>query len=539
MNNSNKEKPKVLLTALISFVIFAIIATAITIIFVNIANKETSPPSTNNSLPNNNDENNSNNNSNNNNNTNTPPTLQVPQSIAVDLLNLNYIFEYHVQNAEGLSISVDVIDPQIATINQNLKIVPHKIGSTKIITTLNSTPKIIKETSLSILDCVKDVSFEVVDQSENVVKTFLTTQTYVLKINQNMVDNFTPTITHSNNVLITTNLTSCSSGYFLKFKLTNAGNFEFNYAGKYIQKTYSNTASLMPTNFDISFSNISPINNVITLYLFNENYTNLANLNNIFKTTAFEILYQENAYDNVVILPITSNIINISQNTITALSVGEQVITFKSQISNISKSYTIKVLRYNLISSLNINSQIKNVGSAEEITLNKNEEFNFEFFALPEFTLNTISINFNNELIEYNSDKLKPLTYTQATVTLVDENSLTLYTLTINVIPDIYYTLDVVDSTHPYIDNNPTFKVLATNNSFITFKISCFYVKDNSPCEKQNYKINSSDQTSSIVDLEEYSGNIALQILSAGKVTIEIIDLSRNIVAKTITIISE
>ncbi len=512
-----KEKSKIgtLKVMIVAFAIFAVIATALTILFVNLlpvpnppANTppETPPPA---SPP-------------------PTPTISAVGEIDLDLLDTSFVFEYETTNLGNYSVNVSILDTSIAGIDEDRKITPHKIGSTKIIASLNTIPEIKTETILNIVDCVKDISMSVIDENGNVPSMFLTNTPYTLNIYQNMFDNYSPTLDYSSNIVLLSTQTKTNSGYMAQFKVTTAGNFNFTFNGKYISKTYNNVCNSMPTDFSVTFSDVQINNNEFSLYLFDSNYAE--NNMNIFNTTLFEISKQY-SYDNIIIQSYANNIINITNNQIVAICEGTATITFYSTISKLSKTYTINVCKFEDISAVKVNNQIKNLYSEESLTISNDQVIDFIYEIVPSYSLATLDLEYDSNLLNYDNNRFTVKTKFDSTTILLKHNETPVYSLTIYLEKEIHHEIYVASSTHTatYDESNFILTTSYIENNYIMLKCNARY-EDNTKTEFQKFNIETSNGDIFIIDGDKSNtGNFSLKITGIGEANLLIYDTGNNI----------
>ena len=166
-----KQKRKIILTIIISLVFCLAIAGGI--IFLALKNKPATPPNQEPPPP-----------------EILTPTLTVPSSVSVDLLD-SLTFTPTVQNLGSYTLSITIENTSIAIISNNI-ITPKSIGTTKIISKINTSPAIVKETTLKVLDCTKQVDFYITDQNNQPVEKYYTNTSYILEVRQNILPSSFP-----------------------------------------------------------------------------------------------------------------------------------------------------------------------------------------------------------------------------------------------------------------------------------------------------------------------------------------------------------
>lgn len=461
------------------------------------------------------------------------PTLDVPSNIAIELLSTK-TFTYSVENLNNYIVSVTILDNTIATIDETT-IIPHKVGTTKIITSINTEPLITKETTLTIIDCTREVEFYITDTNYTPVDVSYTNTEYILEINQNILPVELPTITYSNiskfELLKTEN-----SSYFYKFKIESYGDFTFNYKGTYVEKSYNYFAYKLPTNFEIIF-NREINNNTIYLYLFNNNYIDIANNDGYFNNITYTILPQDNTLDNITITEYDSSLISISNNTISALGVGTATIKFYSSISNTYKTYSIVISEIN-ISTIIINNENKNFGTIETIYIDDTYNYHFVYSYLPVYGLGELVLNYNDSELNFSDNYFTFTNNTYASTITLTFNDQIIYTLNLVINPVIKHNITITYST---LDSNLVGNTIYTKyiaDALIQLSVIAVNSSTNTPISTQDYEVTIYDTNICSCNDKIINGNINFLLHSTGTTTIDIIDIINNITI-TLTIIVE
>lgn len=463
----------------------------------------------------------------------TLPTLDVPSNITIEILATK-TFTYSVENLNNYVVSISILDNTIATIDETT-IIPHKVGTTKIITSINTEPLITKETTLTIVDCTKEVTFYITDINYTTVDIFYTDTDYILEINQNILPVELPTITYSNiskfELLKTEN-----TSYFYKFKIESYGDFTFNYKGTYVEKSYNYFAYKLPTNFEIIF-NREINNNTIYLYLFNNNYIDIANTDGYFNNITYTILPQDNTLDNITISEYDTPLISISNNTITALGVGTATIKFYSSISNTYKTYSIVISEIN-ISTIVINNENKNFGTMETIYIDATSNYHFAYSYLPVYGMGELVLNYSDSELNFSDNYFTFINNAYTSTITITYNNQIIYTLNLCVNPVIKHNITITYSTLESNIVNSTIYTTYANDALIQLSVMAVDSSTNTPISTQDYEVNIHDTNICSCNDRIINGNINLLLHSTGTTTIDIIDIINNITI-TLTIIVE
>jgi len=405
------------------------------------------------------------------------PEIVCDNEITVDLLDTASL-NYQILNQENYNVSVSILDTSIATIDLNNVIHPLSVGTTTILLELDSLPQITKSISLTIKDCVKSVGFAITDTENINVNNYYTNTYYFLHITQNIATLTEPTFISSMQDF--TLQAKNDNVYIFKFKVLNAGTFSFEYHGQYINKTESYMALTLPSVIDLNFTNISLNNNNFNLYLFDNDYLAEANLNNIFANCEFNINKVNDADE--ISYQINGNSIEIISNTIYARLSGTANIFFTQYITStrlITRTITVKVNEITL-NSLMINNNTKNLLSEDTISLQQNENYDFTFLKLPVYALYDLVLDYNDNLVKYENNKLSLKSENSASVYLKYNNNV-VYTLNLNFYPAsqsiIIYKIELDEFYNCEIllnDTNKTIIIEAVepNNSFFNIRLS-------------------------------------------------------------------
>lgn len=525
------EKNSTLKTIIISLIICIIMVIGIVILVVNVTNSNLPEPPPQIEEENDEDDNENNNNL-------FIPSLTVPTSLNVEILDSTTKFAYSVTNLGNYSLSINIEDNSIASIENNI-IKPKKVGETKITTIINSTPEIKKETTLIILDCVKEVNFYITNLDNSIPERYFTDTTYVLEIKQNLLTEENPELFYDN-VKNLNLIKKENNSYIFNFEIITHGKFTFTYNSKYVNLSQNYNAYKLPTDFAVNFSNNLLNNNEINLYLFDENYKTQANENNIYNSVNFEIIKQDYSYDEFEVIEINEKpileISNNNNNNIKAKNEGTTILKVYSKISNVCKNFNINVSKVNL-SEVVINNVFYTLNTVQDIKLNENEEYKFEFFASPIYSVNNLTIEFNLNEIDYSNNKIKLINNTLISTVYLKNNNNIVYTLNIYLAENLKLDLKL---TYPTTDASLTDNVLTLNlskNSSVQIISTVIDLNNpNSSLLIGDYEIIYDSNYCSHLDPNINFGAINLEFKSTGSTTITIINLTYNI-QTTLTII--
>ena len=477
---------------------------------------------------------NNNNDSSSNNNENSSfnsPSLSVESSIVIDKYE-TYKFSYSAENLSNYSIIVKIMDNEIASIDDELNITPLLVGKTTIITSINCHPKIEKKTTLIIDDAVTDFTYKILDLNNHDAYTYVN-NFYFLEITENAIVTTLPNIIYDNNFISGFEFISKNKNILTyKFKVINAGEFNFNYINKYCEKYTKNISAYnYPSNYEVNFD-ISSTNNTLNLYIFNKNFSTQANEDGYFNSCSFLLTLVDNSNE---IINITKNndIIAIDDNIITAIEDGECILTFTSEITDIKKQYTIFVQTI-IVNEINYNNETYNLNNQIDLTLELNQEKDFIIKILPIYFYGDVSIDYSDGVIIKNN-KIKLVSNENQIINVIYNNKIILQ-FNIVSLKEITIEVSLFECTTNCNFNLDKITITYSNDCFLILKCEIYY--NNSLYFNQNLNIS---YTSSIIATSDNSSTIknnfvTLEILEKGSCTIEIFNRNLNI-SKTITII--
>lgn len=464
----------------------------------------------------------------------TFPILDTESNISIDKMS-SHKFNYLVTNLGEYSLKICIEDESIASIDNNLNITPKKIGSTRIVASINCTPQIIKYTTLTILDVVTDVSFSILNQDDTPANTIYVYNTYYLKITRNAKTNESYQIGYDDTYIEDLSLISKTENYIkYSFKVINYGEFNFKYISKYCNKNSQNIkAYIYPNNFEVSF-NLPLIDNSINLYLFNNKYTKEANNDGIYNVALFNISTISNSNDNIQI-NINNDCVILNNNQILANREGVSTITFVSTISNISKSYSINVSKV-LPTAIMFNGEEKDIHGNSIINLELNTENDFNISIIPAYYYGDYAIEKDDGLIIENGKII--LTESEDKNILIKYDNSTILNIIVKYCSDLKISKDIYYCSTKYTFENDTLTVAFEKDLEIHIYIEILG-QNNTPNKDQTLLFNIESTDIAIPTNNSYTSKnnlIKLSVLNVGKTTINIYNNDLKI-STTITLV--
>lgn len=455
------------------------------------------------------------------------PTLTVPSEITMGTLDQKR-FLYCVKDLGEYQVSVYIESSSVAILNEDI-ITPVGTGSTKIITSINTSPAIIKETTLNIVESVSNVEFYITDENNVSSEIFFTNTQYILEIRQNATPLQLPEISYEN-IENFTLINNSGKSMFFNFDVPNENSFTFQYSSTHANLTKSYTAYNRPTTFDVNFTNVAVVNNTINLYLFNNEFKSLANSDGKYSDTKYSFTSDNITIDNIQLIDYDNSILQIENNNIIALYEGTSILKFYSSISKTYKTYTVNVTKVN-ISKVLINNIQKDIGTVDNIKIDADDDYTFAFSSIPLYTYNEIAISYNLDEINYSNNTIiiSDTSINSATITLTYKGTI-IYTLNIEIItpvePVITHLL-LLDKKIGEVTLTE-YNLTATAGSFAQLTITAYL--NGEIVESQDYSLTIEDATlCKHLDDEIINGVINLEFLQTGKTKVDIFDKINNL----------
>ena len=466
------------------------------------------------------------------------PRIIAEQEITLELLETAKL-DYEIQNIQNYDIIKTISNQNILTIDNQDIIHPQQIGSTIITISINCSPMVEKQIVVNIIDCVKNVEFLITDMADVPASNYYANTDYKLHIIQNMAPTSEPEIICSMQdfALISKN----DNIMIFRFNQNTAGQFGFTYNGKYINKSQSYTALARPENISVSFTNIQPIDNKIYLYLIDNSFITQANTDGFYSATTFSI-NKLNEQDTIA-CSVAGSSISLSQNTISAKSSGVSVLTFSQKITSqitISKQIQVYVSEIDLQKVVINGTETSPFESIENtIYLKSGKYYDFSFSKLPIYASKELSIDYNENLVNFENNKLKLKSENNSTIYLIYDNNI-VYTLNLvyeqETTETITYSISLNENNKQYCDvtiddNNKRIEVEMTdlpNIGYFVLKISKYIDSELSLTQDFSAEFSSLEVCYFSGKQTIYDGNLSISVLSSGTCTITITDNDTN-----------
>ena len=420
------------------------------------------------------------------------PILSVPESISIDKFTTNQKFEYNVTNLGNYQVTITIENLLVAELDSNNYIIPYKVGSTNIISTINCEPQISKTTTLTIADAVTDFSYCFYDSQQNVANNLFVGRSYTLKITENAIVDSLPNIEYENDYINNFELVSKQDNvYTYSFTTLKTGEIRFCYNSKYCQKEITLTSYNLISEIEVAFSNNVLINDSINLYLFKEQFAEQANADGYFSLCEYAVIIEPDYYNDISI-SVTGTSIVVNDNTISAIDSGISQITFASKSANISKTFIVNVKNI-LPTHICINNEIYDIDNEVDLTCEANTEHDFCVTFLPVYTNFTPTIQTSSNVIISNN-KLTITSFDDGKVYINCQDEL-LFTCNIIVPHEYYISVSLNSSTcESSLDNNLLIIKLSEQN-FVVLECAIYDKTTNKILENSNLKITIDDTT--------------------------------------------
>lgn len=463
----------------------------------------------------------------------TLPTLTVPESVSIDKFE-TALFTYTIEDKGDYVVSVEIEDTNIASIS-NLKITPKKVGTTRVITSINTEPKIEKYTILVIEDVVTEISYNLYGLDKSIATNFYVGNEYLLIITEDAKVNNIPTIKYDDTYIENISLFQKQENILTyKFKIKSAGEFNFEYISKYCSKSTANiTSYVYPDNFDVEILGVAPIDGVINLHLFNNEYKDIANADNYFNSFSYNIVTTLNSNDNVNVYASNDNI-TVESGVVSVNTRGTCTLTFESSVSKVKKEYTINIQEIAL-KSINFNNEEYSLNSNKSLTYEKNISQDFKISIEPIYAYGSLTIA-KNDNVSISNDKISINSEDPQNV-VVNFNNAQIFFIQYSLKPKYVISASVTycSTTYSFSDNNLSIKYEKDAEVYLLIKL--LDENDNSVNPQPLYfEILNENIVKSTNDSNKVTNNYAkLFVLSIGTTTLKVYNQDQNITL-TITV---
>lgn len=466
------------------------------------------------------------------------PIVTVPEEIIIDKLE-SFKYNFEIQNLSEYNISISIEDENIASIDENNNISPLSVGTTLIKLHIDCEPAIEKTTSLIIKDAVTNFTYSLLNIDKTTAENFYVTQEYILEVKENAVVADVPNIGYNADIIADFSFVSKNENTLTyKFSVKQCGEFDFDYISKYChKKTSLFFAYVFPSDFDVEFNNVALSGNNINLYLFNNNYISLANTHGYYNFCSFATKMIDNSNDEITINNSNESCVNLTDNTITALSEGSSILSFESKISHIKKEYNIVVQKISPAEFI-YNDMHYDTGEQISLSLNVNEPTDFIFEIKPAYAYGDLEF-ICSEGLSLSNNQLTLLSDNNQTINVKLDNIMIASFVVQKIEYPYYIDTSVYMCTSEYTFENDILSVNYQENAEIILKLEILDKSNNQRYTEQELYFEITDN--SIITSSDNSNIVKnyfamLTILQKGSTTIKIYNNKLNL-SVTISIV--
>lgn len=267
------------------------------------------------------------------------------------------------------------------------KVYPIKSGTFDVLAEVATSDKSLSKTFLvTVYPTVEEVSFTV--SCDEVVDKVFVGESYSLSISTDVPLHGNFTIHTSDNIESFTEV----EGENLKFNFTVASYdetwFEFEYRN--YSKHFDIDCYEYISDFEISFSN-SYQNNMLSLFLFDSNQSDMANSDGKYMSTNFKVAISQHCLPLYDVIVADENIVSFEQDKITAKGIGETTLQIvatdgSGHVENID--IVVEEIHCNTLTF-----------STNEITLEVGDSMDFSYTFSPSYALNNIVLEYDEGIL--------------------------------------------------------------------------------------------------------------------------------------------
>ena len=410
-----------------------------------------------------------------------------------------YTIDIKVTCNEDYTITTSANNDNIV-VNYNI-VTPIKVGKSVVqIKVKSSSNEVIQNVNIEVLPSEITANFSILKNDTTPTHLFVG-EDYILQLDLSKKSIYNFDIFYSENIENFQLIKKENTKIKCKFKIKNNGEIKFDFKYKDYTKSFKNTAFDYVSNINITFSREIK-NNIINLFLFNNNYTNLATDNDIFNEIEYTITNQENFVNNYSTSVENSSIAQVLNNKISAQNEGTTNFVIQANDgSNYKQTYQIVVKKI----------KIQNLGvQDEEIALNIKDAYPIpQITFLPVYAIANIVYYYDNN--EYTGNiltfekagthRLKvvdTISNLSATITLIIQEK-SESDLSIKVDPNFLHKETAV------FDND--ILTVTTNEPEIEISFSCV-LKDNAGGTEIECTLQSFSNTITITSKQLYNGYV-------------------------------
>ena len=445
--------------------------------------------------------------------------LTVPNTITIDYLQ-RCKFEYTSLNLQDFKVDVTIQNEDIASLDEDLNITPLKVGTTKIITTINCTPCIQKQTTLIVEDAVTDFSYKFLNMESQEQSFLYVGNSYYLEITENATVNALANIGFDNESVSDFMLISKEGNVVkYKFNVAKCGEFDFDYVSKYCHKSTGKiTAYVYPNTFDVSFDNVAVVDNKFSLYLSSD--ASLSEIDGLFESCSYCCLLTENSNDQIEV-SVTGDCVEIENQKVTAKKEGLGSVVFVSKISGYKLEYIVNVKKVKP-TKIAFNNKEFDVGAELQLSIKVNEPADFQLLTIPSYAYGNLTFEYGDG-VKIEDNKITLLGATDETVYAKKDNSI-VATITVKAKSEQKIIASVYICSAEHTFKNNILNISYTDNCQLILKLEIVDATTLQPYSLQiiNFIIEDETVITSTDNSNLVKNNYAsFQILKSGTTSIE------------------
>ncbi|MBO5885096.1 MAG: hypothetical protein J6Q51_04795, partial [Clostridia bacterium] len=370
---------------------------------------------------------------------NNPPTQPIKEEIQIDCDDITMYLDdeptklnYTITNNQNLTISKSIYADNDNISILNGYVYANKVGESNITIKVSTENNIFTKTvKVKVVLTQCKIELNVTKQNAITDKLFVG-ESYVLEVSTSKKLNYEYQVFTSENIADLELIQNEENLYKFRFEVIDTDETKFIFKYKGLEESISLLTYRFVTDINVKFDNV--LQNNVYLCLFNNNYKEHANQNNLYDSCSFEIVEAANCINNYSVKVSNSEVVKIQDNSIIAINEGVcDLIISALDGSNFTKSFKVFVST-SKIESLSFGLQSVDINIDEEYVINTT--FN------PVYAICNIEYFLNDQKLSCSK-----ISFAEAgvyTIIAKDACSNTTASLTINVIQKLEYVFELV-----------------------------------------------------------------------------------------------
>lgn len=298
--------------------------------------------------------------------------------------------KYEIINNQNLTYSKSVYTENDCVGVSNDYVFANKVGISDLTIKLTTSNSVFTKTiKVTVLETQCEIDIKVLKQNDIVDKVFVG-DLYTLEVSTSKKLNYDYQVYTSTNVGDFVLLEDEDNFYRFNFKVNSTGDTKFTFEYKGVEKSLTLKTYKYISNINVKFDD--EFASFVNLTLFNNDYKDIANQNNLYDCCTFEILNSLNCINDYKVEVSNEYVAKIQDNKIVAISEGEcNFVVYALDGSNYSKSYKV------IVAKSKAESISFNVSGLE---LETNEGYELEATFTPVYAFCNIEYYLNNQKLE-------------------------------------------------------------------------------------------------------------------------------------------